>query len=165
MWVSNPPSVPVCVRLCLSSWLRLAKAFTQEEQLKTRGFWELGDGPGWCSFSCSCEQSQKVLKFWGHRIYPYPWWGQTQTICWWGVCICVPSSNLVCRFNVVALGYLILYSCSLFQVAKEGNKILVFVMFLTENVYFFPPLTQHFSFFITFFFIYNQEHTPFSVTE
>lgn len=55
----GPATVPVCVRLCRSSWLRLAKALTQEEQLKTRGFWELGDGPGWCSFSCSCRQIQK----------------------------------------------------------------------------------------------------------
>ncbi|TNN42840.1 hypothetical protein EYF80_046970 [Liparis tanakae] len=30
----------------MASWLRLAKAFTHDEQLKTRGFWELGDGPG-----------------------------------------------------------------------------------------------------------------------
>lgn len=51
---------PVCVRLCLSSWLRLAKAFTQEEQLKTLGFWELGDGPGWCTRSCSCRQIQNI---------------------------------------------------------------------------------------------------------
>lgn len=49
--------LPVCVRLCLSSWLRLAKAFTQEEQLNTLGFWELGDGPGWCTRSCSCRRS------------------------------------------------------------------------------------------------------------
>ncbi len=51
--------LPVCVRLCLSSWLRFANAFTQEEQLKTRGFWELGDGPGWCTRSCSCGRVQK----------------------------------------------------------------------------------------------------------
>lgn len=55
--------LPVCVRLCLSSWLRLAKAFTQEEQLKTLGFWELGDGPGWCTRSCSCRQIQKCNLF------------------------------------------------------------------------------------------------------
>ena len=53
--------LPVCVRLCLSNWLRLAKAFTQEEQLKTRGFWDLGDGPGWCSRSWSCRHIQKNL--------------------------------------------------------------------------------------------------------
>lgn len=48
--------LPVCVRLCLSNWLRLAKAFTQEEQLNSLGFCELGDGPGWCTRSCSCGQ-------------------------------------------------------------------------------------------------------------
>ena len=39
-------ALPVCVRLCLSSWERLAKALSHEVQLKTRGFWELGEGPG-----------------------------------------------------------------------------------------------------------------------
>ena len=52
---------PVCVRLCLSSWLRLAKAFPHERQLKSRGFWELGEGPGWCSRSWSCRQIHKVI--------------------------------------------------------------------------------------------------------
>uniref|UniRef100_A0A3B5MSY2 Secreted protein n=1 Tax=Xiphophorus couchianus TaxID=32473 RepID=A0A3B5MSY2_9TELE len=35
------------------AWLRFANAFAQDVQLKTLGFWELGEGPGWCTRSCS----------------------------------------------------------------------------------------------------------------
>ena len=61
-------ALPVCVRLCRSSWLRLANALSQDEQLKTRGFWELGEGPGWWTRSCSWKNSIKT-EGWGLTVF------------------------------------------------------------------------------------------------
>uniref|UniRef100_A0A3B4AUS1 Uncharacterized protein n=1 Tax=Periophthalmus magnuspinnatus TaxID=409849 RepID=A0A3B4AUS1_9GOBI len=51
--------IPVCVRLSLE----------QDEQLKTLGFWELGDGPG-CEVNCTgtfkCVARLKALLQTGH---------------------------------------------------------------------------------------------------
>lgn len=46
---------PVWMRLCRSSWLGLAKAFSQVSHLNTRGFCELREGPAWWVCMCSCE--------------------------------------------------------------------------------------------------------------
>uniref|UniRef100_A0A8C8ESV9 Uncharacterized protein n=1 Tax=Oncorhynchus tshawytscha TaxID=74940 RepID=A0A8C8ESV9_ONCTS len=50
--------LPVCVRLCLSSWLGLAKALSQEEHLKNLGLWEPSEGPRWWTRSCSCRRKK-----------------------------------------------------------------------------------------------------------
>lgn len=46
--------LPVWIRLCRSSWLGLANAFSQVSHLNTLGFWELREGPAWCVCMCSC---------------------------------------------------------------------------------------------------------------
>lgn len=57
--------LPVCVRLCLSSWLGLAKALSQEEHLKNLGLWEPSEGPRWWTRSCSCRRKRSKVR--GHR--------------------------------------------------------------------------------------------------
>lgn len=42
---SRPAALPVWMRLCRSSWLGLANAFSHVSHLNTRGFWELKEGP------------------------------------------------------------------------------------------------------------------------
>uniref|UniRef100_A0A671FSZ6 Secreted protein n=1 Tax=Rhinolophus ferrumequinum TaxID=59479 RepID=A0A671FSZ6_RHIFE len=44
---SQTLTLPVWMRLCRSSWLGLANAFSQVSHLNTLGFWELKDGPAW----------------------------------------------------------------------------------------------------------------------
>uniref|UniRef100_A0A673W6Y8 Uncharacterized protein n=1 Tax=Salmo trutta TaxID=8032 RepID=A0A673W6Y8_SALTR len=53
--------LPVCVRLCLSSWLGLAKALSQEEHLKNLGLWEPSEGPRWWTRSCSCRRKRSEV--------------------------------------------------------------------------------------------------------
>uniref|UniRef100_A0A3P9PHM1 Secreted protein n=1 Tax=Poecilia reticulata TaxID=8081 RepID=A0A3P9PHM1_POERE len=69
-WLFLPP---VCVRLCLSSWLRFANAFAQDVQLKTLGFWELGEGPGWCTRSCSFLTLRCVARLKAFLQTPQTW--------------------------------------------------------------------------------------------
>lgn len=51
-----PPALPVWMRLCRSSWLGLANAFSHVSHLNTLGFWELKEGPAWCVCMCSCQR-------------------------------------------------------------------------------------------------------------
>uniref|UniRef100_A0A8C7AZP7 Uncharacterized protein n=1 Tax=Neovison vison TaxID=452646 RepID=A0A8C7AZP7_NEOVI len=43
-WNAGGARLPVWIRLCRSSWLGLANAFSQAPHLNTRGFWELSEG-------------------------------------------------------------------------------------------------------------------------
>lgn len=89
---------------------------------------------------CSCL-------FWGSSIYPYPWWGQTQTMCWWCVCVCVSLPPISCAALIWSLLKTTSYIHGVFF--KWLRRVIKYwyLMVPNRNLLFFPPLTRHFRFF------------------
>uniref|UniRef100_A0A8C0PJI1 Uncharacterized protein n=3 Tax=Canis lupus TaxID=9612 RepID=A0A8C0PJI1_CANLF len=58
--------LPVWMRLCRSSWLGLANAFSQVSHLNTLGFWELNEGPARVELTLRCVARLKAFLHTGH---------------------------------------------------------------------------------------------------